>query len=83
MPTMTEIICKCGCGRKKQVRTADVKRGWGKFFSKSCKAREQEKHTGQYRHFKEREDRRDIYGDEMEFSNAHQFSNEEHDCNKD
>lgn len=33
-----EITCACGCGRKKQVRTADVKRGWGKFYSKSCKA---------------------------------------------
>jgi hypothetical protein len=30
------------------VRTADVKRGWGKYFSKSCKAKEQEQRTGQY-----------------------------------
>ncbi len=43
MPSMVEIICKCGCSRKKLVRTADVKRGWGKFFSKSCKAIHQEK----------------------------------------
>lgn len=48
MASMTEITCKCGCGRKKEVRTADVKRGWGKFYSKSCKARYQEKRTGQH-----------------------------------
>ena len=54
MATMTNMTCKCGCGRSKQVRTADVKRGWGKFFSKSCKAREQEGRTGQFADFKER-----------------------------
>ena len=43
-----EIKCKCGCGRKKEVRIADVKRGWGKFYSKSCKAKWQENKTGQY-----------------------------------
>lgn len=41
MPSMTEITCKCGCRRKKLVRTSDVKRGWGKFYSKACKARKQ------------------------------------------
>lgn len=51
MSTMTGIVCKCGCGRKKFVRTADVKRGWGKYFSKSCKAKDQEKRTGQYKAF--------------------------------
>lgn len=40
---MTEITCACGCGRKKEVRTADVKRGWGKYYSKSCKAKTQSK----------------------------------------
>ena len=29
----------CGCNRTKRVRTADVKRGWGKYYSKACKAR--------------------------------------------
>lgn len=51
MATMKEIVCKCGCGRKKMVRTADIKRGWGKFFDKSCKASHQEKRTGQYRNY--------------------------------
>jgi hypothetical protein len=44
-----EIICLCGCGRKKTIRKADFKRGWGMFFSKSCKAKYQERCTGQYR----------------------------------
>jgi hypothetical protein len=33
------------------VRTADVKRGWGKYYSKSCKAKHQERRTGQYRKY--------------------------------
>lgn len=53
----TEITCECGCGRKKMVRIADVKRGWGRFFSKSCKAKAQEKRTGQYRAYKRRQRR--------------------------
>lgn len=44
MAKMKEIICKCGCGRKKMVRVADIKRGWGKYYSKSCKARDQATH---------------------------------------
>lgn len=48
MANTVEITCKCGCGRKKQVRVADRKRGWGKYFSKSCKAKHQERQTGQY-----------------------------------
>ena len=34
-----EITCACGCGRTKMVRVADIKRGWGKFYDKSCKGR--------------------------------------------
>ena len=49
MARTVEVICKCGCGRKKAVRTADIKRGWGLFFDKSCKAREQERRTGQHK----------------------------------
>lgn len=51
MASMTEITCKCGCGRKKLVRTADVARGWGKFFGKSYKAKYQEKLTGQFKNY--------------------------------
>lgn len=40
MPAMTTV--KCGkCKVDFQARTADVKRGWGKFCSKSCKAKKQ------------------------------------------
>jgi hypothetical protein len=48
MSLQVEIVCKCGCGRKRLVRKADRDRGWGLFFNKSCKARHQEKRTGQY-----------------------------------
>ena len=33
-----EVSCKC-CRSKFLARVADVNRGWGKFCSKSCKAR--------------------------------------------
>ena len=46
-----EVLCACGCGKKFMARVADRKRGWGRFFSKSCKAKYQERHTGQYRDF--------------------------------
>ena len=36
-----EVICACGCKRAKEVRVADINRGWGKYFSKSCKAKHQ------------------------------------------
>ena len=41
MPSMTEITCKCGCERRRMVRAAEVARGWGRYYSKSCKAKEQ------------------------------------------
>lgn len=44
----TMVQRKCRCGKDFQARAADVKRGWGKFCSKSCKAVEQERRTGQY-----------------------------------
>lgn len=52
MPSMTERVCRCGA--KFKARTADVKRGWGKFCSKRCKAREQEARTnGQYKRYQQ------------------------------
>lgn len=50
MPSMTDRKC-VGCGDPFKARTADVRRGWGRFCSKSCKASEQERRTGQYRAF--------------------------------
>lgn len=37
--------CK-SCKKEMQVRVADVRRGWGKFCSKSCKAKDQVKKSG-------------------------------------
>lgn len=78
MPKMVEQKCRC-CRSPFLARAADVKRGWGLYCSKSCKAIKQEKRTGQYRAHQEREDG---HGG-GEFIDAHLFSNEEHDCNKD
>lgn len=49
MATMVE--CKCAnrsCGATFIARTADRKRGWARFCSKSCKAVQQERRTGQH-----------------------------------
>jgi endogenous inhibitor of DNA gyrase (YacG/DUF329 family) len=40
MVSMTTVKCK-KCKTEFEARTADVKRGWGKFCSKSCKAKKQ------------------------------------------
>ena len=50
MASMMTKKCKC-CGKAITVRKADHDRGWGKFCSKSCKAKEQESRTGQYAHY--------------------------------
>lgn len=52
-PQMVERKC-AWCKAPFQARAADVKRGRGKFCSKSCKASKQEKRTGQYRALQER-----------------------------
>lgn len=36
--------CEC-CGVSMAVRKADVSRGWGRFCSKSCKAKKQDQRT--------------------------------------
>lgn len=45
MASMTERRCKY-CGKEFSARTADVKRGWARFCSKSCKATKQSIHAG-------------------------------------
>lgn len=44
-PEKVEQKCK-NCKSVFYPRVADVKRGWGKFCSKSCKAKEQTRRTG-------------------------------------
>ena len=51
---MTRALYTCRCGKDFTARTADRNRGWARFCSKSCKAKEQESRTGQYRALKER-----------------------------
>ena len=65
---MIEKSCNC-CGKNMTVRKADVNRGWGKYCSKSCKAKS----------FNER--RRssiDIYGRDNRYflASEHPFSTE-------
>lgn len=50
MAAMVEVKC-AECGKPKLVRKSDVKRGWGKFCSKQCKAKKQERKTGQYHNY--------------------------------
>jgi hypothetical protein len=47
MVMMVKVVCGC-CKTTFSARRADVNRGWGKFCSKSCKAKKQEARTGQY-----------------------------------
>lgn len=68
---MTNVICKW-CKSPFQARTADVKRGWGKFCSKSCKASEQEKRTHQNANYKQRQ----IAHDDMSIWNEANAANE-------
>ena len=77
------VEVKCGrCKTLFTARVADRKRGWGKFCSKSCKAIKQENRTGQMADYIHRRAGRQSGAPET-FSDAHLFSNEEHDCNKD
>lgn len=55
------------------VREADYARGWGRYFDKSCKAKSQEKRTGQYARFVNREAESDI---EYYDRTLHPFSSE-------
>lgn len=47
---MVDRICSCGCGTQFKARSADVKRGWGRFSSKACAAKfKDQKNRGRYR----------------------------------
>lgn len=60
---MAKVSRKCAnkkCGATFTARSADVKRGWARFCSKSCKASEQEGRTHQNRNY---HNNRDAYHD--------------------
>lgn len=76
MAKMREIECKCGCGRKRMVRQADYDRGWGRFFDKTCKARHQERKTGQYGRIVNREQDRSLCERNRTLDSFHPFSSE-------
>lgn len=73
---MIERKCKW-CGDDFLARKADVKRGWGVFCSKSCKAKHQEKRTGQYANYKTREGRKNLLGYDEGGEFYANFSNED------
>lgn len=53
---MANITVNCAwCKNPFQARSADIKRGWGKFCSKSCKACNQESRTSQFATILQRE----------------------------
>lgn len=73
---MSTATYKCACcGDPFTARTADRKRGWDRFCSKSCKAVKQEQRTGQNRAYQQRQERGSF--DMPMFDNAHQFDNTE------
>lgn len=93
---MTTVTVHCiWCGNAFSAKVADRKRGWAKACSKSCAAKLREKKldrlglqrgnpgtagsrgAGGRPRWESRDD------DAPTFSDAHLFSNEEHDCNKD
>lgn len=51
---MVDRICEC-CRTPFSARQADVNRGWARFFSKRCKAVQQERSTGDYAAYQHRQ----------------------------
>lgn len=72
MPSMTQRRCE-NCGGTFEARTADVKRGWARFCSKSCKAIKQEKRTGQHAAYMARSNSNDGYDRDMDAA-GHPFA---------
>ena len=81
---MAMVNRTCWCGKGFQARAADVKRGWGNACSKShaAHAREKKLDRNGYGARKNGQSHAEHENGEAMFCNAHQFSNEEHDCNK-
>ena len=45
------------CGDTMVVREADIKRGWGRFCSKSCKAKKQTRRDSDFKRYMDRAER--------------------------
>ncbi len=69
MAQMVEVKCK-QCKEPFMAKVADRKRGWGKFCSKSCKAKKQELRTGQHRLHSERNSQMSRHEQDMEDSTS-------------
>lgn len=54
MPSLVAQSCEY-CHKLFDARTADIARGWARFCCKSCKAKEQERRTHQYKALKRRQ----------------------------
>jgi len=70
-----EVNCK-SCGTQFTARVADRKRGWGKYCSKSCKAKKCINGMRANRAF-HRARNYSSNGESELFANAHLFSNED------
>ena len=67
---------KCDhCKTLFMARVADRKRGWARFCSKSCKAKKQEKRTGQMTNYLMRGHRGENYNRDY-FMDDHPFSSD-------
>ena len=77
---LVERSCKW-CGKLFMAKKADIKRGWAKCCSKSCSASLREKKLDRFNFLQGGSRLRSV--GPHEFTDAHLFSNEEHDCNKD
>ena len=62
LPRGARATYRCRCGCDFTARVADRKRGWARFCSKKCKAREQEQRTHQYARLTSRQESVDYEG---------------------
>lgn len=46
-----KIQCQCGCGKTILIRKSDLKKGWGRYFSKQCKTLVEEKADKNFKMF--------------------------------
>lgn len=89
---MAIVTQTCACGTSFKAKSADIRRGWGKSCSKACAAIARERKLDRFGfqrggsgtfHSRMADLRSNPYEQpDGTFANAHLFSNEEHDCNK-